>query len=108
MDPRNSLVFEWARLVVEMLPKTCVMENVPGIVTMVTPEGLPVLDVLARILEDGGMGPQDALRNMLINTSGAGAAIKSKGKPVNLSKKGKKALKRQRTKEKLESQQMLL
>ncbi len=82
MDPRNSLVFEWARLVVEMKPKTCVMENVLGIVSMTTPEGLPVCDVLAHILEDGGMGPQDALRQMLAKTSGAGAVISSKGKPI--------------------------
>lgn len=108
MDLRNSLVFEWARLVVEMLPKTCVMENVPGILTMVTPEGLPVIDVLARILEDGGMGPQDALRKMLLQTSGAGAVISSKGSPVRLSKKEKKALKRQRTRDKLKEAQQTL
>lgn len=82
MDPRNSLVFEWARLVVEMKPKTCIMENVPGIVSMVTPEGLPILDVLAKILQDGGMGPADALRKMLIQTSGAGAVISSSGTPA--------------------------
>jgi DNA (cytosine-5)-methyltransferase 1 len=34
MDPRNSLVFEFARLVCEIQPKAMVMENVPGIVNM--------------------------------------------------------------------------
>lgn len=84
MDPRNSLVFEWARLVVEMKSKTCVMENVPGIVNMVTPEGFPVMDMIAKILEDGGIGPADALRKMLEQTSGVGAVINSKGKPAKV------------------------
>lgn len=32
MDPRNSLVFEYAGLITEMMPKSIVMENVPGVV----------------------------------------------------------------------------
>ena len=78
MDPRNSLVFEFARLVVEIQPKTMVMENVPGIASMVTPEVLPVLDVFCRILEDGGFGTVEALKRSLLATSGAGAALRSK------------------------------
>jgi DNA (cytosine-5)-methyltransferase 1 len=65
MDPRNSLVFEFARLVCEIQPKTMVMENVPGIVSMVTEEGLPVIDVLSQILEAGGMGTYEALKHSL-------------------------------------------
>ncbi len=81
MDPRNSLVFEFARLVLEIHPETMVMENVPGIVSMVTPEGLPVVDVFCRILEDGGFGTVDSLRKMLAQTSGAGVAFPSRRKP---------------------------
>jgi DNA (cytosine-5)-methyltransferase 1 len=47
-DPRNSLVFEFARLCVEMLPKTLCMENVPEIVNMITPDGELVIDRLTR------------------------------------------------------------
>ncbi len=62
MDPRNSLVFEWLRFVVEMKPKAMLMEEVPEITTMVTPEGDNVLDRVIRILEDGGFGGYDALQ----------------------------------------------
>jgi len=65
MDPRNSLVFEFARLVCEIQPRTFVMENVPGITTMRTPEGIPVLDALAMALDDGGYGQYEALRRAL-------------------------------------------
>lgn len=65
MDPRNSLVFEFARLVCEIQPKAMVMENVPGIVNMTTPEGVPVLDVLSGILEDGSMGLYQGIKHML-------------------------------------------
>ena len=39
MDPRNSLVFGFARLVFDINPKTMMFENVPDIVNMVTPDG---------------------------------------------------------------------
>jgi len=54
MDPRNSLVFEFMRLVCEIRPKTMIFENVPGIIDMVTPDGQPVVDACAAILRDGG------------------------------------------------------
>lgn len=78
MDPRNSLIFDYARLILEIDPKTFVMENVPGILSMVTPEGIPVVDAFCRILADGGFGGFNALKKTLLNTAGAGAALKSK------------------------------
>lgn len=71
LDPRNSLVFEFVRLVCEMRPKSMVMENVPGIVDMLTPEGTPVVDALCRILEDGGFAGYDALRRSMAAQTGA-------------------------------------
>lgn len=65
MDPRNSLVFEFARLVLEVQPKTFVMENVPAMLSMVTAQGVPVVDALARVLADGGFADYDALRRSL-------------------------------------------
>ena len=78
MDPRNSLIFEFARLVLEMRPKMLVMENVPGILKMVTSEGLSVVDELCRVLEDGGFGATDALKRSLLATSGSGAALRGR------------------------------
>lgn len=65
MDPRNSLVFEFARLCLEISPKTFVMENVPALLSMSTPEGVPVIDALCRVMADGGFGAYDALKASL-------------------------------------------
>ena len=78
MDPRNSLVFDMARLVIEMQPMTMVMENVPGMVNMHTAEGTPVLDALAMMLADGGMGTYEALRRTLAKSSGVGAVVRGR------------------------------
>ncbi len=52
-DPRNNLVFEFARLIVEMQPKTFIFENVPAIREIVTADGVPVVDQFCRIIADG-------------------------------------------------------
>lgn len=80
MDPRNSLVFEFCRLALEIRPEAIIFENVPGILDMVTPEGLPVVDAICRVLEDGNFGTFNALKRSLLATSGAGAVIR--GKPA--------------------------
>jgi DNA (cytosine-5)-methyltransferase 1 len=61
-DPRNQLIFEYARLVCEMRPVSLCMENVPGIQSMRTPDGFLVLDLFCQILEDGGFAGVDAMR----------------------------------------------
>lgn len=76
LDPRNNLVFEFARLVIEMQPATMVLENVPGLASMTTPEGLPVIDALCRVLEDGGFAGFNALRRGLQATAGVGAGLR--------------------------------
>lgn len=78
MDPRNSLVFDYARLILEIQPKTFVMENVAGIRTMLTQDGMPVLDAFCRILADGGFGTYDALRRSLEATAGVGGAMQGR------------------------------
>jgi DNA (cytosine-5)-methyltransferase 1 len=73
MDPRNSLVFEFMQFVVAVKPKTFVMENVPGMLSMRTPEGVPVIDMLARIAQDGGFMTADAFkRTMAAQTESVG------------------------------------
>lgn len=76
MDPRNSLVFEFTRLVGEMQPKTMAIENVPRMAGMVTPEGIPVLDAIALTLSDGGYSTYDSLRKALGSLPGARAATR--------------------------------
>lgn len=78
MDPRNSLVFEYARLITEIMPRTFVMENVPGILSMVTPEGIPVVDAFCQILEDGSYGEYNALRKSMVSMTDARAGARGK------------------------------
>lgn len=77
-DPRNELVFEFMRIVCEIHPKTFCMENVPGMLDMVTRDGIPVIDALSMMAEEGGMGTFDAIRKSLAGTAGVGAALRTK------------------------------
>ena len=77
MDPRNSLVFDFIRLVLETQPKTMVLENVPGIQTMMTEDGIPVVDAICRALADGGFGTLDTLRRSM---AGQGAMTLLRGR----------------------------
>lgn len=81
MDPRNSLVFEFARMVLEIRPRAICFENVPGILSMVTPDGVPVLDAFCMELEKGGWGLWESIKTTLLTTSGVGAAITGKPRP---------------------------
>ena len=60
-DPRNTLIFEMGRLIVELQPRSFALENVPGIQTMKTAEGVPVLVQFEQILRDGGYEAYQAL-----------------------------------------------
>ena len=77
MDPRNSLVFDFARLVLEIFPRSMVMENVPEVATMITPDGVPVIDVLCHILESGSFGSFDILKKSLVHNPTAGGLMRS-------------------------------
>lgn len=60
VDPRNILVFQYARMICELRPKTFVMEEVPEILKMRTAQGVPVIDQFLRILEDGNFMSYEA------------------------------------------------
>ena len=60
-DPRNTLIFEMGRLIVDMRPHTFALENVAGVRTMKTVEGVPVLVQFEQILRDGGYDAYQAL-----------------------------------------------
>ena len=53
-DPRNNLIFEYARMIVELNPRTFIMEEVPDIVNFRTPNGTYVLEEFGMILDEGG------------------------------------------------------
>lgn len=53
-DPRNSLFMEFVRFVTHYKPKFFVMENVTGILSMVTKEKKPVRDVIRTEFENAG------------------------------------------------------
>lgn len=89
MDPRNSLVFDFARLVLEIQPQTMVMENVVGITNMVTPEGVPVLDAFAHVLSEGGWASYEALTQTLKAQAGAAGFVRNGGKKPIKQKKSK-------------------
>lgn len=77
-DPRNELVFEFMRVVCEVHPQAFCMENVPGMLDMVTKDGIPVIDALSMMAEEGGMGTFEAIRRSLAETAGVGAALRTR------------------------------
>lgn len=79
MDPRNSLVFEFARLILEISPMTFVMENVPGMLNMKTPAGIPVVDAFCNVLAEGGYGEYEALRKSMESMPDARAGVRGAG-----------------------------
>lgn len=76
-DPRNNLIYEYARLIVELQPKTFIMEEVPDVVNFMDPDGVPVLDKFCLMLEDGGFGKWDMIKKSLLMQTGAAAGLRS-------------------------------
>ena len=76
MDPRNTLVFEAARLINELAPASFMIENVPGIQTMTTPQGTRVVDTLAAMFVRGGWGSMKALRAALDDNASARGVVR--------------------------------
>lgn len=76
-DPRNNLVYEFGRMIVELQPKTFVMEEVPEIVNFFDPDGVPVLDKFAMMLSENGYGKWEHIKKGMLMQSGAAAGMKS-------------------------------
>ena len=53
------------------------MENVPGLLSMVTAEGVPVIDAIALYLSRGGYADYQALRRALAFDPAARAGIRA-------------------------------
>lgn len=89
-DPRNALIYEYARLIVELQPKTFVMEEVPDVVNFFDPDGVPVLDKFCLMLEDGGYGKWSMIKKSLLMQTGAAVAIKGTKEPRRVSGSAKR------------------
>lgn len=76
-DLRNNLVYEYGRMIVELQPKTFVMEEVPAIVDFMDPDGVPVLDKFAMIISEGGYGKWEQIKKGMLMQSGSAAGMKS-------------------------------
>jgi len=63
-DPRNQLLFEFARLIVEVQPRSLIMENVPEVATMIDLDGIPILQKFLRVLQDGGFHGVEAIERL--------------------------------------------
>jgi DNA (cytosine-5)-methyltransferase 1 len=75
-DPRNNLVYEYARMIVELQPKTFVMEEVPDVLNFYDPDGVPVLDKFCMILEEGDYGKWDLIKKTLLTQAGSAGVLK--------------------------------
>jgi len=93
-DTRNALIYEYARLIVELQPKTFVMEEVPDVLDFMDPDGVPVIDKFCMLLQEGGYGKWEMIKKSLGLQAErmAGVAIKGRGTSPQLkkSKSGKK------------------
>jgi DNA (cytosine-5)-methyltransferase 1 len=89
-DPRNKLVYEYARLIVELKPKTFIMEEVPAIINFYDSDGVPVLDKFCLMLEEGGYGLWDKIKKSLLMQAGAAGVIRGKPREKKLAPKMKR------------------
>jgi DNA (cytosine-5)-methyltransferase 1 len=89
-DPRNTLIFEYARMITELQPKTFVMEEVPDVINFFTPDGVPVLDKFCYMLEEGGYGKWEKLKDTVLRQTNAAVVIKNRGAALKMRMKTKK------------------
>lgn len=80
IDPRNSLVFEYVRLVLEIQPKVLVFENVPGILDMTTPDGQPVIEAICEALEKGDYTDRKAFNKLIEQQYGKSLMVRRRKK----------------------------
>ena len=76
-DPRNNLVYKYGRMIVELQPKTFIMEEVPAIINFMDPDGVPVLDKFAMMISEGGYGKWEQIKKGMLMQAGCAAGIKS-------------------------------
>jgi DNA (cytosine-5)-methyltransferase 1 len=88
-DPRNNLVYEYARMITELQPKTFAMEEVPDIINFYDPDGVPVIDKFCYLLQDGGFGTWDKIKKSLLMQVGAAAVMRGSPK-VDTTERSKK------------------
>ncbi|MDR0835265.1 MAG: DNA cytosine methyltransferase [Tannerella sp.] len=75
-DKRNNLVYEFARMIVELQPKTFIMEEVPDVLNFYDSDGVPVLDKFCMILQNGDFGKWDMIKKSLLTQAGSAGVLK--------------------------------
>lgn len=75
-DPRNNLVYEFARFIREMQPVSFVMEEVPEVATMMDPDGVPVLEKFKLLVEPGGFEGYEAFKRIAHGSPNRGASLR--------------------------------
>jgi DNA (cytosine-5)-methyltransferase 1 len=105
-DPRNNLVYEYARMIKELQPRTFIMEEVPDIVNFFDPDGVPVLDKFCFMLEDGGYGKWEMIKKSLLMQAGAAAVIRGQPREKKASHAGKKKSPKKHKKETMDQDEL--
>jgi DNA (cytosine-5)-methyltransferase 1 len=77
-DARNNLVYEYARMIVELQPKFYIMEEVPNVLNFYDTDGVPVLDKFCMILEEGDYGKWELIKKSLLTQSCSAGVIKDR------------------------------
>jgi DNA (cytosine-5)-methyltransferase 1 len=94
-DERNNLVYEYARMIAELQPKTFVMEEVPDILNFYDPDGVPVLDKFCMILEEGDYGKWEFIKESVLAQAGSAGVIRDGLKRHKIKQAKKKAKEKQ-------------
>lgn len=100
VDPRNNLVYEYARLITELQPKTFIMEEVPDIVNFFDQDGVTVLDKFCMLLQDGGYGKYQTIRKSLMMQTGMAMAMNGRGNENGIKEKKPKGAQKAKPKAK--------
>jgi DNA (cytosine-5)-methyltransferase 1 len=104
-DARNDLTLDFARLAIELYPRSICMENVSSMLTMVNPEGRSIMDEFVEVLETGDFNRGDTLRKVLRNRFGSDIVLGRGPVKAERAKRNKEALEED---EAVEAEQMEL
>jgi Site-specific DNA methylase len=106
-DPRNILVWEYARMIVELDPKCFAMEEVPDVFDFQTAEGIGIIDGFLKILADGDFAPMESLAKAVLGRKNAKVVLRKEKKQKNKKPKSDKKQKQPKTQKAAAAQRSL-
>lgn len=89
-DPRNILVWEYARMIIELYPKSFAMEEVPDVFDFQTGEGIGIIDGFLKVLADGDYAPLESLRKATFGRKNAKVILRAEKQQKNTKPREKK------------------